>query len=519
MKKHEMGFKMSSPEAQGMPSSAILAFLNEAERQYVQIDGLIIMRNNYIITEGYYAPFSKEKRHRLFSAGKAVVALAIMFAIQEKLLNENDKVINLLPDNLPENISENLSNLTLYHLLTMTAGHEEDSFGTMLNSENREKAFFEAEFVYAPGTHFLYDNGIPDILSFILFRATGKGVLDYLKPRLFEPLNITQMQADKNGVLDELPTMCCTTREFFKLTLFFANEGMFNGNQLLDKKLMQRACSCQTPSLQVPSAYAVAHDTKFGYGYQIWRNSVGGFRLDGGRGQFGVVIPHLNLVIAIHSSEEDQDIVLKLLWQFITNKIFTNPLAANDEVFCILQNKLSELTLAPAFSKVQKLTQTGYFKLEKPCLGCGAFEILQDNNFIDFKLHGVKDTCFTVNVLQDFRKIKAPFNFHPKEAANGVRRLDMVHGYSSADVYTCARILSANTFELHFRCDAWMNGYILYFTFANEKMFITVETTLGRNLRLRSPWLCAEALKSQLKYQPMHFSGIACVNSHERKTP
>src|SRR5690606_5978649 len=131
-----------------------------------------------------------------------------------------------------------LKKLNVYHLMTMQTGHATDTFGPMLEpGVDRARVFFEQQLVYEPGTHFLYNNGVPDMLGMLLYKLTGKSVFEYLTPRLFEPLGIKGMTVDKNGPLDELPTMAFRSRDFFKLTLFYADGGMWEGRRLLAEHL------------------------------------------------------------------------------------------------------------------------------------------------------------------------------------------------------------------------------------------------------------------------------------------
>lgn len=481
-----MNFPSSSPEAQGVPTRAILDFLDEIEREHIELNGMIMMRHGHVIAEGYWSPFSAEKSHRLFSAGKAVMSTAILFAIQEGILHETDFLVDLLPDKLPENPSKFLREITLYHLLTMTTGHAEDTFGAMLHSDgDRARVFMRQPVIYTPGTHFLYNNGVPDMLQIILHKVTEECLFDYLRPRLFEPLGMTGMRIEKNNALDELPTMCSTTWDLMKLTLLYAKAGVWNGKQLLKKELILAAGACQTPSIQSPIPPLVAYDTQFGYGYQIWRNSIGGYRIDGGRSQFGIVVPELDFVMTVQSCEDDQGVIPKLIWKYITNQMYARPLKENPADLQTLHSRLSKLTWAPPLTQNTQVTFGGEYTLDEPFLGCKKLKLSYNDGRLLLNTQGEVSKELTLTANATWKQVEAPFFFDVMRNKQGVR-LDRVIGYDPAKTYVCMRVHHEQRLEIHFRSDAWMSAYIITLDEYNSVLRITGEGGISYNLRHRS---------------------------------
>lgn len=492
----DLNFPISTPEAQGIPSSAIQSYIEELERERIEIHSLIIMRNNHIVFEGYWSPFGKGIPHRVFSAGKAVVSTAILFAIQEGLLNLDDKLIDLLPESAPENPSEYLKKLNVYHLLTMNTGHAEDGFAKMLQpGTDRARLFFELPLVYEPGTHFLYNNVVPDMLGIILYKVTGQGVYDYLRPRLFEPLQMRDMKVEKNGELDELPTMVFRTRDLFKLAVLYANYGKWDGKQILDEKLTRDAGSYLVPSLQDPEPRHVAYDTRFGYGYQIWRNSVGGFRLDGGRGQFGIVIPDMNLVVGINANDFDQGLIPVLFWKHVTNKLYATPIAENPEAYEALEKKRASLTWAPKGAAISEHANnySGMYAFKETFCGCSKVEF----SFKDRTLSMTTDFDGVEQSLElecgDGRWTECPALFLVPEIEGGSRvRLDIVTGADPREAKASAIWVEPNILQVHFRSNGWMGANIFTFTFSENGLTAALENGTSYNMRSRSDITPAE---------------------------
>ncbi len=492
MLKEKFGFPVSSPEAQGLSSYDILSFIETVEKEHIELHSLIIMRHGHIVTEGYWAPFSQHKVHRMFSAGKVVVSTAILFAIQEGLLKLDDRIVDFFPESIPENPSENLKKMNIYHLLTMTTGHIEDTFAKMLQpGSDRAALFLNQEVVHEPGLYFLYNNGVPDILGLILYKVTSLTVFDYLRPRLFEPLGLTGMRVAMNGHLNELPTMCSTTWDLLKITLLYANGGRWEGKQLLQPQYIKEACSCLVPTIHDPLPPIVNSDGISGYGYQIWRNSIGGFRLDGGRGQFGIVVPELDLVIALNSNEVYSPNILAVLWEKIAKRLYAKPLTENTEAFSNLCSKLDALTWSAAESCEPREDFSGEYVFDKEFLGREKLSIEFITGDIYLRTYRNNDVCsLKIGKPGLWEAGHTPFDFAEQQGGMGVR-LDIVTGIDAAGVFSTGRWISSATLEITLRSDGWMGAHIIFFDFSTDNLSVTHEDGVSYNLRHRSNYLAA----------------------------
>src|SRR5439155_6649798 len=82
-----------------------------------------------------------------------------------------------------------------------------------------------------------------------------------------------------------------------------------------------------------------------GYGYQFWRCRHGAYRGDGAFGQFCVVLPEQDAVIAITSGVRNMQSVLDLVWDKLLPAIEPSPLPPNTETQKKLQFALERLSL------------------------------------------------------------------------------------------------------------------------------------------------------------------------------
>ena len=314
-------FHTASPDSQGVPSGAILQFLTELDRLDVDLHSLYIFRNGFQLLGANRRPYQGDTPRRIYSAAKALTGLAVLFAIQEGLVSLKTRLTQLFPEDLPETVTPRMESITVYHLLTMTTRHDRDTFRPVLNSTNSVRAFLEEPLDFEPGTHFLYNNGVPHILGLIVKKVSGINYLDFLRPRFLEPLGIyCTVEQTQRGELEGSRTMC-TAEGFAKLSLFYLQEGNWNGQQLLDARLVRAAVSFQVPTRRCSSISFMHSDQLAGYGFQLWRNAREGARLDGGRSQFGFLFPDKEMAIVCNAIEEDSGLIPAVLWDTLYSAI------------------------------------------------------------------------------------------------------------------------------------------------------------------------------------------------------
>ena len=149
----------STPEAQGISSSAILAFVEAAEEDIEALHGFVLLRHGHVVAQGWWKPYGPEIPHRLFSLSKSFTSTAVGLAIEEGLLGLDDPVLSFFPDEAPAEPSENLKDMRIRQLLSMSTGHNEDTMGSFFEREdgNWTAAFLEQPVAHKPGTHFLYN--------------------------------------------------------------------------------------------------------------------------------------------------------------------------------------------------------------------------------------------------------------------------------------------------------------------------------------------------------------------------
>ena len=117
----------------------------------------MILRHGKVISEGWWQPYRSDFKHTMYSTSKSFTATAIGFAVTEKLLTVDDKVVSFFPNDLPAIVSPYLADLKISDLLTMSVGHEKEN-SSMATKENWVKEFLATPIKFQPGTKFLYNS-------------------------------------------------------------------------------------------------------------------------------------------------------------------------------------------------------------------------------------------------------------------------------------------------------------------------------------------------------------------------
>ncbi len=340
----------SLPETEGVSSQGIIDFLDAAARSRNEFHSFMFLRHGKVIAEGWWNPYRPELRHTLYSTSKSFTATAVGFAASEKLLSVNDKVISFFPDFLPDTVSAYLSEMKVKDLLTMSAGMDPDpTFKTVVNDSNWVKSFLAVPVVHEPGTKFLYNTLATYMLSAIVQKATGEKVLDYLKPRLFEPLAIEGMdwEVDPHGINVGGWGLRLKTEDMAKFGQLFLQKGIWNGKQLIPSAWIEEATSKKIDQApDAPQAIKDSSEWMQGYCYQMWRCRHNAYRADGAYGQYIIVLPDQDAIIAITAETPDMQNEINLVWEYLLPAMSPDKLPENSTLNTTLKEKLNSLALA-----------------------------------------------------------------------------------------------------------------------------------------------------------------------------
>jgi CubicO group peptidase (beta-lactamase class C family) len=332
----------SSPESQGVSSRGVLAFVEAADKSIDSMHSLMVVRHGRVIAEGWWSPYDAQSPHALYSLSKSFTSTAVGLAIAEGKLRLDDEVLKFFPSDAPAAPSKNLQAMRVSDLLRMSTGHQDEP--KLTPAEPLVKTFLAQPVPFKPGTHFLYNTPATYMLSAIVQKVTGKTVLDYLTPRLFEPLGIEKPTwgTSPQGITLGGYGLSLRTEDIARFGQLYLQKGKWDGKQIVPEAWVGAATLLQTSNGSNPRS-----DWDQGYGYQFWRSRNGAYRGDGAFGQYCVVLPEQDAVIVITSGVKDMQAVLNLVWETLLPAIQPTPLPADDEASKALSHGLKRLSMRP----------------------------------------------------------------------------------------------------------------------------------------------------------------------------
>ena len=315
----------SAPETQGISSADLLGFVNEAEQKLNALHSFMLVRHGQVVAEGWWKPYAADEPHMLYSLSKSFTSTAVGLAVAEGKLKVDDPVLGFFPDEAPAEPSANLKAMRVRDLLTMSTGHHEDDVKDFpyQSDDSVVKAFLARPVSHKPGTFFFYNTPASYMLSAIVQKVTGQPVVEYLRPRLFDPLGIENptWDASKQGVSLGGFGLNVRTEDIARFGQLYLQKGMWQGKQLLPAAWVETATSRMMSNGSSPSS-----DWEQGYGYQFWRSRHGFYRGDGAHGQFCLVLPQYDAVVAITSGTRDMGSVMNLVWERLVPALKAGPL-------------------------------------------------------------------------------------------------------------------------------------------------------------------------------------------------
>jgi len=299
------GWQISTPAAQGMDPARLQEVIPFIIDNRLDIRSLLVVRHGYLVWENYYAQGMPDRAATVHSVTKSVTSALVGLARGQGLLNDLDTPLpDLLPEYFDSRTDPGKRKITLRHLLTMTAGlkpvrvQDRELLYQWFFAPDRTRFTLDLPLVHPPGEVFAYSNPLSHLLSVILTQRTGRPLLDLAREHLFGPLGIMPFfwSRDAQGYYGGHGGLHLTSRQMAKFGFLFLNQGRWEEKQVIPAEWVRVSTRAQVGAGQ-----------DYDYGFQWWIRPVGGCpssRAWGHGGQFIVVVPELDLVVAVTSGTE-----------------------------------------------------------------------------------------------------------------------------------------------------------------------------------------------------------------------
>ncbi|MBT3320415.1 MAG: beta-lactamase family protein [Clostridia bacterium] len=299
-----------------MTQHAFNLFLEEVEKQNINLYGINIYQHDAVIAKHYLQP---DEPRNIYSASKGFAATAIGILIDEGLLSLDDRPVDFFPEHLPNNLNSGYKNLTLSHLLTMSSGHGRGLLQHDERSSISEKDWirfiFSQPLASNPGDKFMYSSASTYLAGCMAEKVVGAKLIDFVYQRIFRVLDIPY------PVWEECPMghtfagsrLELKLSDMLKLGVLYLHGGQYNGAHVVSKHWIDTATSYKISTQNQSNT-----DEKFGYGYQFWMCRYPGIYLAYGLyGQFVIVFAEREAVIATSANEENSQKLLDVIWEFL----------------------------------------------------------------------------------------------------------------------------------------------------------------------------------------------------------
>ena len=374
----------TTPEAQGVSSAAIMNFVDALEN-IDTVHSFMLLRHGNVVAEGWWKPFTRDDPHQLYSLSKSFASTAVGLAINEGKLTLDDLVISFFTDELPEDQPEssNLSRMRVRDLLTMSTGHDGKDLKEFKfdSDEVLTKKFLALPVQHGPGTHFVYNTPATYMCSAIVQKVTGEKVVDYLKPRLFAPLGIegATWSESPQGVSHGGFGLNIRTEDIARFGQLYLQGGEWNGRQLVPSEWVEMATSKQTSNGSDPN-----NDWNQGYGFQFWRCRHNCYRGDGAFGQFCIVMPDHDAVLAVNSGASNMGAIMQATWEHLLPGFSADALPNRKSDSMALKERLEALELGQVTDnpkrKSARSADSRQYILEENALGIESVRFAFDEN-------------------------------------------------------------------------------------------------------------------------------------------
>ena len=338
-------FPYTTPEEAGIPSRVLLRYLKALKRQRACMHSVLIIRNGKIAFEANWAPMRSGELHRMYSVSKSFVSVAIGLLASEGKISLDDKVIDYFPDKATAHPHPYTANATIRDMLRMSSLFDDQPYDGAKDLD-WISTFFNTIPQHESGTVHCYDTMATVLCTAIVERTTGLSLLDYLRPRLLDPIGFSEdawCVQTPCGLSWAGSGIMCSTRDLAKFANVCMHYGEYEGKQLLPRDYMKEATGYQICNMVNNVSI------QQGYGYQFWRFPENGFGCVGMGSQLAVCLPDRDLLLVTNGDTQElearQYAAYHLFYDLVLPEISDTPLEPVEEDVQALNAALKELSL------------------------------------------------------------------------------------------------------------------------------------------------------------------------------
>jgi CubicO group peptidase (beta-lactamase class C family) len=305
-------WQVSTPAEQGLDPMLVAELYHNAAALET-LYGLLVVKNGYLIAEGYFNEGTVDRKNQLQSVTKSYTSALVGIALDQGCLSSEDqKMIDFFPEFARQIDDSRKEQITIRDMLQMRSGYPfeetDPALWEALLSGDYLPLIVHFPLITDPGTDFNYSGLTSHWLGVIVARACDTDLKSFAQEHLFSPIDAelgNDWIQDRDGYYIGLAGMHVTTRDMAKFGSLYLNNGEYEGKQVLSADWVEESLQRYSEGLNISgwipgitSRYGYFRD--LGYGYQWWSARVGDryFRYAAGHGgQHIVLLDELDMII------------------------------------------------------------------------------------------------------------------------------------------------------------------------------------------------------------------------------
>ncbi|EON72469.1 serine hydrolase domain-containing protein [Lysinibacillus sphaericus] len=303
------------PENVKMDANKLSELEPKIKSEYSNINGIVVVRNGSIAYERYFHGYGPDDTYHVASVTKSILSALIGIAIHAGYISDvNQKVLAFFPEYVPDATDKQKQEITIRHLLTMTAPYPFADWHEPLDKlcQQADWVKYTLDMLGEQGEigTFKYSTSGAHLLSTIMTRSTGKNARAFANEHLFSPIgmrtipdydmksfgfedlfgqNVKGWVEDPKGNATGGWGLTLTARDMARFGLLYLNGGQWDNQQII-------------PTSWISESTAMNPNN---YGYLWWlkqEDGVSAYLALGDGGNVICCIPEKDLVIAIVST-------------------------------------------------------------------------------------------------------------------------------------------------------------------------------------------------------------------------
>ena len=435
-----MLFEKITPEQAGISSQNVERLIRFYERNGLAMHSLLFMKGDKLFGEYYWAPFTADYCHRMYSQTKSYVGVAIGLLLEDGKITLDDVVADHLKCRIDSEIHPYSKKQTIRDMLLMTTNHQQELWFSTPDMDRTHQYFCTDEITRPSGTRWAYDSAGSQVLGTLVEVVTGKSLFDYMYERIFKHLGTfktARILKSSNGDAWADSALLCTPRDMMSFARFVMNYGKWEGKQLMSESYLKEATSAVVSNANT----SFRKYNAYGYGYQIWRHRHG-FSFNGLGAQFTFCCPEQDLIMVMTADNcgygaEANSIIYTGFEEFIINQIGDKELPTDEKALNSLKEYTKDLKIPVCMGEKympmqDKINGVEYifeenprfkkFKLEFDGEGAGKlyYENAQGEKVLKFKVGENEFTKFPqLGYVNEYCKIKTTDGYMRDVAVSG----------------------------------------------------------------------------------------------------